>query len=494
MSNRIQLRRDSTYNWNNINPILADGEPGLDYDTNKIKIGDGSSYWSDLPWATNTLPSLATVATTGSYTDLDNRPTNLFDILGGASSLDNRRFLRLNFSESSIEYSSDFRVVPFSNVVYPAGTIGQDKVGDVAFSSGAIYYCVQEPNSYTVTWQGDSFNPWVPDVIALSNIGGSQPTVGAKLTDGTHTAVVTEVIAWWDGSRTGLRISPTVNDWHTGTGTLTVFTGDAPSTHIWAKIGSELVSAPSTLTSPGIVGQMAYDSNYIYRCTQTNVSEISSVYSTPHSYNGGGNQNAGSSMMNVLDAGGVPAPQVGWIISDGSSQRTITNVVRQNSAWGYIYTLTFSGGDINWNTLNSITIISQPAVSGQWVKAKWFSGSYNDLTDKPTTVVDVNQLTDTHALLDKEPKFNVQYQNFNALSGTRYCIDAVGQAVTATLPASPDIGDAIYFVDAYGQFDTHNLTINGNGNTIMGASTQVISTANESIGVFYNGSEWRFYG
>ena len=39
MANRIQLRRDTSANWATINPILADGEPGLEIDTNKIKYG-----------------------------------------------------------------------------------------------------------------------------------------------------------------------------------------------------------------------------------------------------------------------------------------------------------------------------------------------------------------------------------------------------------------------------------------------------------------------
>lgn len=53
MANRIQIRRDSQSNWENINPVLADGEPGLNYDTNQIKIGDGSNNWSSLSYATS---------------------------------------------------------------------------------------------------------------------------------------------------------------------------------------------------------------------------------------------------------------------------------------------------------------------------------------------------------------------------------------------------------------------------------------------------------
>ena len=51
MANKIQLRRDTTANWNNVNPILADGEPGLDITTNQVKYGDGANAWVDLSYA-----------------------------------------------------------------------------------------------------------------------------------------------------------------------------------------------------------------------------------------------------------------------------------------------------------------------------------------------------------------------------------------------------------------------------------------------------------
>lgn len=48
---RIQLRRDTKLNWGLVNPVLAMGEVGIEIDTNKFKIGTGSSNWNDLPYA-----------------------------------------------------------------------------------------------------------------------------------------------------------------------------------------------------------------------------------------------------------------------------------------------------------------------------------------------------------------------------------------------------------------------------------------------------------
>ena len=54
MASQIQIRRDSATNWTNINPILAQGELGLDLNNNNIKIGNGLSAWNVLPYFTTT--------------------------------------------------------------------------------------------------------------------------------------------------------------------------------------------------------------------------------------------------------------------------------------------------------------------------------------------------------------------------------------------------------------------------------------------------------
>jgi hypothetical protein len=51
MASKIQIRRDTADNWTNTNPVLAQGEPGLETDTRKIKYGDGNSYWVDLSYS-----------------------------------------------------------------------------------------------------------------------------------------------------------------------------------------------------------------------------------------------------------------------------------------------------------------------------------------------------------------------------------------------------------------------------------------------------------
>lgn len=49
----IQLRRATEEQWIKANPVLFNGEPALSTDKNKIKIGNGTSKWSELEYTNN---------------------------------------------------------------------------------------------------------------------------------------------------------------------------------------------------------------------------------------------------------------------------------------------------------------------------------------------------------------------------------------------------------------------------------------------------------
>ena len=51
MATTIQLRRDTAANWTSVNPVLAQGEIGVEFGSPaKFKIGDGSTAWSGLAY------------------------------------------------------------------------------------------------------------------------------------------------------------------------------------------------------------------------------------------------------------------------------------------------------------------------------------------------------------------------------------------------------------------------------------------------------------
>ena len=56
MAIRIQLRRDTAANWVSSNPVLRQGEMGIETDTLQIKLGDGTSTWTQITGYMNLVP------------------------------------------------------------------------------------------------------------------------------------------------------------------------------------------------------------------------------------------------------------------------------------------------------------------------------------------------------------------------------------------------------------------------------------------------------
>ena len=176
------------------------------------------------------------------YNNINNTPSipsSLTDLISSGGN-NNLQFLRYNSTAGQIEFSSNFRVVPFASIDYPDGVYG-DKIGDVAFDADAIYYCATEPNyigDVTITSSSGYANQaW----ITITSIPASGPVqVGQRLTDGTNTTTVEEIVEGWPGftgSRMIIRIAAVTSTWYDGTpSTLSIVSsGNGISTGNWVK-------------------------------------------------------------------------------------------------------------------------------------------------------------------------------------------------------------------------------------------------------------------
>ena len=74
-------------------------------------------------------------------------------------------------------------------------------------------------------------------------------------------------------------------------------------------------------------------------------------------------------------------------------------------------------------------------------------------------------------------------------AGAKIFVDTTGGAVTATLPASPAVGDEVHFIDSRFNFDSNALTVGRNSSKIANASSDlVVNTEGAGFGLVYSGS------
>jgi hypothetical protein len=70
----VQLRRANSTEWAAYNPILKDGEPGLDPVAGVLKFGDGISAWADLPVYATASDAGGGAVVTVDWADISNVP------------------------------------------------------------------------------------------------------------------------------------------------------------------------------------------------------------------------------------------------------------------------------------------------------------------------------------------------------------------------------------------------------------------------------------
>ena len=171
---------------------------------------------------------------------------------------------------------------------------------------------------------------------------------------------------------------------------------------------------------------------------------------------------------------------------------TVTNFTATNST---TVNATFSS---TANFLTRSEVRFQDAAGGEYVglrSSTTVSASYT--LNLPTATGTANQVIQTDgsgnlsfATVSGGAQWQaVQSTTFTATAKYGYFIDTSTTAITATLPASPTIGDFIQFIDYSGTFDTNNLTIARNGNKIQGDATDLtVSVERAGLTLIYTGS------
>jgi len=108
----------------------------------------------------------------------------------------------------------------------------------------------------------------------------------------------------------------------------------------------------------------------------------------------------------------------------------------------------------------------------------WISGDSSGNLTFPANISIGSNLTD-----QSTTDLTVKTSNFTITSsslGKIYLLDSSSNTVTATLPASPNNGERVKFIDVAGSASTNNITIGRNGNNIQGSASDLTVTTNRA--------------
>jgi len=147
MAVQIQLRRGTSSDWTNVNPTLGNGEIGVEYDSGKFKLGNGTSNWNSLQYFT-TIVSGSTYQITSSWSNYSISAS--YGISSSFSSTASANFSNLtsinnlltNITASNISASNNLSA---SNI-YVENTINADTGSFVYFN---INNTGSAPTNYT---------------------------------------------------------------------------------------------------------------------------------------------------------------------------------------------------------------------------------------------------------------------------------------------------------------------------------------------------------
>lgn len=86
-------------------------------------------------------------------------------------------------------------------------------------------------------------------------------------------------------------------------------------------------------------------------------------------------------------------------------------------------------------------------------------------------------------------------RDFSPSKSLRYGVDTKLSPITCTLPSGQHAGFSVFFADWSGTFGQNVFTIKTIGDYTINdtATTLVVDTSGDSIGLFWTGTTWRTY-
>jgi hypothetical protein len=170
MAIRIQLRRDTAANWVSSNPVLRQGEIGIETDTLQMKLGNGTSTWTQITAYMNLVPDGN--LTIGDYVMVNDIGASL-----GVVGLDSSKNALIPGSSIIVEGATDNSFETTLTVIDPTA----DRTITFKNADGTVAFVTDIPSTTDALTEGAT-NKYFSDERA-------QDAVANSLAAGTHTNI-----------------------------------------------------------------------------------------------------------------------------------------------------------------------------------------------------------------------------------------------------------------------------------------------------------------
>ena len=191
---RIQIRRGTASDWTSVNPVLAAGEAGVEVDTLQIKIGDGTSNWSSLGYATVTPGNLTDAVNAALTGTVDTNFATITDLNNAISQEVSNRNEAISIALSTAEGYTDTAVANLVNSA-PNTLDTLKKIDDAINNDGSFSTTIisdiatglSTAKSYTDTQVASAIS--TAEIYTDTNIGGEVTARNGAISNAIETEV-----------------------------------------------------------------------------------------------------------------------------------------------------------------------------------------------------------------------------------------------------------------------------------------------------------------
>lgn len=484
MAVRIQLRRDTAANWTSNNPVLRQGEIGIETDTYQMKVGNGTSTWTQITQYMNVVPD-------GNLTIQDYIPVSDIGAENGVVGLSSNNAIipgssiilegsTANAFETTLTVTdpTQDRTITFPNAT---GTIAL--TSDITTAVDAITTDVIEEGSTNKYFTDER----AQDAVATALANGTHTNITVGYNDGSNAISLTGAVTYTDENAqdaignavgTGLSYNDSTGAISVDTATIQARVADVSDTEIGylngvtsaiqTQIDSKLsTSTASSTYQPIVSGVSNTEIGYLDGVTSGIQSQIDSKLSL-----------SGGTMTGLVTLSGAPTSALhaatkayvdnttaGLNFHAPAHAATTANLTAtyNNGTDGLGATLTGSGA---FGQIDGHTVAEQERVLVKNQSTGFQNGLYV-LTDDgdPSGSWVLTRATDA----DNSPAGEIAYGDFcfiqnGGQAGYGYIVNTTGTITIGTTSIS------------YVQFNAGQVVVAGNGLTESSPGTLAIDT------------------